>query len=44
MFISSFDKIDWQTNDDHAPLKWKLLVDANISNSEGLSCGYYTYP
>ena len=44
MFISSFDKIDWQTNDEHAPLKWKLLVDADISNSEGLSCGILHLP
>ncbi len=44
MFISNIDKLDWQSNEDYSPLKWKLLVDKNISKSEGISCGILHIP
>ena len=44
MFISNIKNIDWQSNEDHSPLKWKLLVDAKISTSEGISCGILLIP
>lgn len=44
MFVAKVKNINWQTNPEHSPLKWKLLVDSDQTNSEGISCGILSIP
>tara|TARA_X000000368_G_scaffold128754_1_gene101239 strand:+ start:1754 stop:2122 length:369 start_codon:yes stop_codon:yes gene_type:complete len=44
MFVTNVKDVEWSSNENYAPLRWKLLVDSKVVLSSGISCGILEIP
>ena len=44
MFVTNVKDVKWNSNENYAPLRWKLLVDSKVVLSSGISCGILEIP
>ncbi len=44
MFVTNVKDVEWSSNENYAPLRWKLLVDSKLVLSSGISCGILEIP